>query len=122
MVRYNRGQILQQTNTTITLSTFKRTRNILTLGSRPLAGRIVFPFELRFFSTWYCLRLFCTANRREMNVFFSSFSYSSSSRSASSVMSVSENSRMSTSSSMYSSFSWPRLRSRSSEKVQRCCI
>lgn len=53
-----------------------------------------------FFSTWNWRLLFWTANKSEINVFFNSFSYSNSSRSASSEISVSENSRIRTSISM----------------------
>lgn len=81
-----------------------------TLGSKPLEDRTILLFEFLFFSTWYCLRLFCTASNKDIKVFFNSFSYSNSSRSANSDIKVSENSRISTSSSKYNSFNWDRLK------------
>lgn len=96
----------------------------LTLGSELL----LFRFGERggpglfFFSMWYARRLFWTASSSDMNVFFSSFSYSSSSRRASSAMRVSENSRIRTSSSMKISFSCARESCRSSVKRDIQCI
>ena len=54
-------------------------------------------------------RLFCTFSSSEMNVFFNSFSYSSSSRRANSAINVSEWCWTRHSSSESSSFSWPTL-------------
>lgn len=91
-----------------------------TFDSDELGGRPTPLFRLlRFLSTWCCLRLFCTARSKEMKEFFSSFSSSSSSRNASSWIRVSEKSRMRTSSSRYSSFSWETLNVLSSEKQRK---
>ena len=54
-------------------------------------------------------RLFCTFNNKEMKVFFNSFSYSNSSRRASSAIKVSEWCWTRHSNSDRSSFSWPTL-------------
>lgn len=69
-------------------------------------GLVPFCIWFLFLVTWCCLRRFCTANNNEINWFFNSFSYSSSSRNASSAMRVSLRAPTKDSISPSNSVSW----------------